>query len=257
MNDERRLPTRVAAIVPAKDEGDSISATVAAIRTIPEVDLVVVVDDGSSDSTAGLAQAAGALVVRHDTNHGKGAALESGAAAVAQHEARERLGRSSETPLDPPRALLFVDADLKETAAETRPLIAPVLDGVVDMTVAVLPPQGAGGGRGRVVRVARSGIEKATGWAPLQPLSGMRCLRREAFDVAMPLAEGWGVETGMTIDVMTAGLTVAEVPCDLQHRVSPATVKGMLHRARQMRDVLLALHERGMLRDAKDRTRKQ
>ena len=89
------------------------------------------------------------------------------------------------------------------------------------MTIATLPPQKtAGGGRGFVVRLARKGIEDLTGFEAKQPLSGMRCLSRAAFDSATPLARGWGVEVGLTVDVLLAGLRVEEVPCELHHRVS-------------------------------------
>jgi hypothetical protein len=122
-----------------------------------------------------------------------------------------------------------------------------VLAGEADMTIAVLPPQRApGGGRGLVVNLARRGIERATGWTPTQPLSGMRCLTREAFEAARPLARGWGVETGLTIDLLRAGLRVREVPCELHHRVTGRDWRAQLHRARQYRDVWLALVRRGV-----------
>ena len=142
----------------------------------------------------------------------------------------------------PPRALLFVDGDLAGTAANTAPLTVPVLAGEADMTIALLPAQSApGGGRGLVVNLSRKGILRATGWTATQPLSGMRCLTREAFEAARPLARGWGVETAMTIDLLTAGFRVAEVPCDLQHRVSGTDLAAQLHRGSQYRDVALAL----------------
>jgi hypothetical protein len=110
------------------------------------------------------------------------------------------------------------------------------------MTIAVLPRQQAsGGGHGFVVRLARKGIQRLAGWTSTQPLSGMRCLSREAFDAASPLARGWGAEVGLTIDVLGAGMRVLEVPCDLQHRVSGSDWTGQVHRARQYRDVWLAL----------------
>ncbi len=73
----------------------------------------------------------------------------------------------------------------------------------------------------------------------------MRCLTRAAFDAAQPLAARWGVETALTIDILRAGLRVAEVPVALQHRVSGTDLRGQLHRAAQYRDVWRALAARG------------
>ena len=228
----------VAVVIPAKDEAQRIAATVAAARTIPGVDLVVVVDDGSGDATSQLAREAGAVVERHPRNRGKAAAMTTGAARVA----REDTGRT-------PRHLLFVDADLEATAVNLSVLVPPVATGSADMTIAVLPPQKqAGGGRGFVVRLARKGIHDLTGWRATQPLSGMRCLSRAAFEAATPLARGWGVEVGLTVDVLARGLRVQEVPCELHHRVSGSDWRGQVHRARQYRDVWLALAARRLRR---------
>jgi glycosyltransferase involved in cell wall biosynthesis len=226
----------VAAIIAAKDEAERIAATISAVRQIAGVDLVIVVDDGSSDATGPLASEAGAVVVSHHRNRGKAAAMATGAMVAADRDASDpaATGRA--------RHLLFVDADLGGSAANLAALIAPVASGEAHMTVATLPPQlTAGSGHGFVVRLARNGIEHLTGWTPVQPLSGMRCLSRQAFDAASPLARGWGVEVGLTIDVLEAGLRVLEVPSELQHRVSGSDWRGQLHRARQYRDVWLAL----------------
>ncbi len=230
----------VAVIIPAKDEAERIEATVRAATTIAGVDLVIVVDDGSSDRTGELAAAAGARVLRHPVNQGKAAAMQSGAQAVAVAE--RATSRS-------PRALLFIDADLGDSAINTAPLTLPVLAGEADMTIAILPAQAsAGGGRGFVVNLARKGIVEATGWTPTQPLSGMRCLSREAFEAALPLAAGWGVEVGLTVDLLRAGLRVQEVPCELHHRVTGKDLAAQLHRAKQYRDVARALAARRVKR---------
>lgn len=233
----------VAAVIPAKDEAARIAATVAAVRRLEGVDLVLVIDDGSHDDTGEIARAAGAFVGTHRRNRGKAAALATGAAYVAD---RDRTAPSADGT---PRALLFVDADLESSAANLGVLLTPIISGDADMTIAILPPQlRAGGGHGLVIRLARDGIARHTGWTPTQPLSGMRCLSREAFDAALPLARGWGVETGLSIDVLAAGLRVQEVPCELHHRVSGTDWRGQVHRARQYRDVWLALAARRSLR---------
>jgi glycosyltransferase involved in cell wall biosynthesis len=236
-------PDAFAVVVPAKDEAARIEGTVTAALRIPGAKAVVVVDDGSSDDTGRRAAAAGADVVRHPRNRGKGAAMTTGAKRVAELQG-DPAGDGSGA-----WALLFVDADLEESAVETAPLARPVLAGEADMTIAVLPPQRApGGGRGLVVGLSRRGIERATGWTPTQPLSGMRCLTREAFEAARPLARGWGVETGLTIDLLRAGFRVREVPCALHHRVTGRDWHAQLHRARQYRDVWLAIAARRLRR---------
>ncbi len=232
-------PQRVAAVIPAKDEAERIAATIAGVQTIQGISLVVVVDDGSSDDTAGIAEAAGAVVVRHERNRGKAAAMATGARRVAQEE--HVTGTTGD-----PHALLFVDADLEDTARNLGVLVPPVLTDSADMTIAILPPQASsGGGRGLVVRLSRRGIERFTGFRATQPLSGMRCLTRAAFDAAQPLAARWGVETALTIDILRAGMRVLEVPVALQHRVSGTDLRGQLHRAAQYRDVWRALAVRG------------
>ncbi len=85
------LVASVAVVIPAKDEAARIAATVAAARTIDGVDLVVVVDDGSTDQTAALATGAGATVTRHQRTRGKAAAMQTGADLVRLLDQEEGL----------------------------------------------------------------------------------------------------------------------------------------------------------------------
>ena len=218
-------------VIPAKDEGDRIAATVKAALELPGAGLVVVVDDGSSDGTGRAAEQAGARVVRHSRNRGKGAAMETGAEAV----------RLLDEGRDHPRHLLFLDADLAETAREAAPLVEPVRAGRADMTIAAFSTTVKLGGHGFVVRLSREGIRRATGWEATQPLNGQRCLTRAAFDAALPLAAGFGVETALTIDLLRKGFRVEEVEVPLAHRATGTDWRAQLHRARQFRDVARAL----------------
>ncbi|GAA4954773.1 hypothetical protein GCM10023224_45310 [Streptomonospora halophila] len=228
---------RTAVVIAARDEEVLIGATVRAAAGLPGADLVVVVDDGSRDRTAAVAGAAGARVLRHGANRGKGAAMETGAEGVRRVECAER-GSGA-------RHLLFLDADLGTSAARAAPLVEPVCSGAADMTIALLPATRQRlGGRGAVVSLAREGIRSATGWEPEQPLSGQRCLTRAAFEAARPLAAGFGAETGMTVDLLRAGLAVVEVEVPLEHRPTGTGPRAQLHRARQLADVARALAER-------------
>ncbi|HUR07106.1 MAG TPA: glycosyltransferase [Nonomuraea sp.] len=224
--------TDTAVIIPAKDEADRIGATVTAALALPGVDLVVVVDDGSADQTGRVARAAGARVVRHSRNRGKAAAMESGAEAVRLLD--------GETP----HHLLFLDADLGETARAAAPLIEPVRSGTADMTIAVFVTRVRLGGHGLVVRLSRDGIRRATGFDPAQPLNGQRCVTRDAFEAARPLAHGFGVETALTIDLLRKGYRVEEVEVEMAHRATGTDWRAQVHRARQLRDVARALATR-------------
>ncbi len=245
----------VAVVIAAKDEEARIGATVAAARSIPGVVLVVVVDDGSTDRTAVVARSAGAKVARHRRNQGKAAAMQTGAATVQTAELAGAGGgvgggRAGQSRL----LLLFLDADLEGSATSAAPLVGPVSAGDADMTIALLPEQAtAGGGHGLVVSLARNGIRQATGWEATQPLSGQRCLTPEAFAAAGPLAGGFGVETGLTIDLLRQDFRVLEVACDLHHRVTGGDLRSQVHRGRQYRDVALALARRGVLPQRLDR----
>ena len=104
---------RLTLVLPALDEGDRIAASVLRLRDeLADVDVeILVVDDGSSDDTARAAQAAGARVVRHDVNRGKGAAVRTGVLAASG------------------RAVAFLDADLAYPPAQVRVILAAIEDG--------------------------------------------------------------------------------------------------------------------------------
>jgi glycosyltransferase involved in cell wall biosynthesis len=230
------LPHDVAVVIAARNEADRIASTVAAAAGLVGVGLVVVVDDGSTDATAAVAERAGAAVMRHPGNRGKGTAMETGAEAVRLVDQREHRDR--------PRHLLFLDADLGDTAGQAGPLMGPVTAGTADMTIAVFAATVKLGGHGLVVGLSGAGIRRATGWQPRQPLNGQRCLTRAAFEAARPLAHGWGVETALTIDLLRQGLRITEVEVELGHRATGTGLRAQLHRAHQLTDVARALAAR-------------
>jgi Glycosyl transferase family 2 len=206
---------RVTALVPARDEEDVVAQTVEALRTLP-VDDVVVVDDGSSDATSAAALTAGATVLRIPGHAGKGGAMEG---------ALDRL--------PPADVWLFADADLGTSAQGLGVLLDVVTAGRADMAIAMFPPQ-AGGGMGTVKRASAAAIRMLSRYGAEAPLSGQRAITAICLAAVRPLAGGFGVETGMTIDAVRAGFRVVEIPVPgLTHRATGRTFRGFLHRGRQ------------------------
>lgn len=227
-----RGAVRIAAIIPAKNEEQRLAATIEAVRKVAGIELIVVVDDGSTDATAAVARKAGAMLAAHPSSRGKGAAMATGVKTLRQAGVDNHL-------------LVFLDADLGESAVHTDALIAPVVSGEAAMSIAVLPrATGDVGGHGFVMALARDGIKQATGREVVAPLSGQRCLTPAAYVAAEPLATGWGVEVGMTIDVLRAGMDVVEVDVPFGHRVTGHDLGAQIHRAKQWRDVARALAAR-------------
>jgi hypothetical protein len=230
----------VLALVAAKDEAQRVGATVRALRELPGVTEVLVVSDGSTDATAARALQAGAHCLDLPRNLGKGGAVNAGLAAL--------MGRVAERVSPEPAALLLADADLAETAGRLGRLLEPVLAGEADLAIADLPPQPGAGGFGVAMGLARWGMERATGRRMAEPLSGQRAIRWEALPALLPFAPGFGIEVGMTIDALRAGLRVVEVEVDLHHNPTGKDLSGILHRARQARAITRELTRRNAWR---------
>ena len=239
----------VTVVIPAYNEEAVIARTVARARALPGVTRVIVVDDGSTDKTAETAAAAGAEVLRAGTNLGKGGALKLGIQAAQRGVAqggtvREEVARDEAVKGRPAQdgVLLILDADLGETAGEGEKILAPVLAGEADLCIGRLPAPRKKAGCGFVRTLATAGITLLTGLKVTAPLSGQRALSpRAVAALDNRFAPGFGVETGMIIDLARKKMVIKEVPVEMAHRETGWDLKSCLHRARQFRDVLLAL----------------
>jgi len=92
---------RAMAVIPAKDAASTVGSVVRGLEAVLPGLEVIVVDDGSSDATAEAAAAAGARIVRHEVNQGKGAALQSGFDAAVASGADAVLALDADGQHDP------------------------------------------------------------------------------------------------------------------------------------------------------------
>jgi glycosyltransferase involved in cell wall biosynthesis len=219
-------------LVAAHNEADRIGATLAALKAaFPGADMVVG-DDASTDATQEVALAGGAEVVSRARPHGKGGNMTAAAAAV--------IDRAAEP--DAP-VFLLCDGDLGQSAGHLRALVDSVEAGECDLAIAAFRHR-VGGGFGIALRYAARAIERLCGYSPIAPISGQRALSPAAMRAAYPFAAGYGMEIGITVDVVRAGLEVREIELDLEHRPTGKTLAGFLHRARQLRDFRRAYRAR-------------
>ena len=237
-------------IVTAYNEADLIEATLAALAAAFPGAPVFVGDDGSSDATAALADAAGARVVRSERVIGKGGAATLAAraalAAAREHRALAHKGTAALTnqpapagaaaaPSDRGPVFVLCDGDLGASAAALTALAAAVAAGEADLAIAAFRRR-VGGGFGLALGFARWAIRRRCGLVTTAPISGQRALSESALADVLPFARGFGMEIGMTIDAVRGGYRVKEVALDLSHRASGRTLAGFVHRARQLLD---------------------
>ncbi|MEA2691763.1 MAG: hypothetical protein QOJ16_1150 [Acidobacteriota bacterium] len=160
------VPPRVAAIVPAYNEQETLAAVLSVLASAALIDEVIVVSDGSTDETVEIARAMGVKTIHLLKNHGKGMAMAVGVAHTG-------------API-----LVFVDGDILNLTHEMlEELIRPVKDGRSEMNVGIR-------NRGSLLNAIH------VNFGPL--LSGIRCLKREVFE-AVPEedVEGFAIETGL------------------------------------------------------------
>ena len=220
----------LAVIVAARNEADRIGDTLAALRGALPGAALWVADDASDDGTADAAMVAGAQVVSRGRPHGKGGNVTAAAEAAL-----------SSAP--PPDVVLLCDGDLGPTAGRLGSLVEAVEEDRCDLAVAAFSRR-VGGGFGVALGFARWAIRRRCGFEARAPISGQRAIRVDALRRVLPLAAGFGMEVGMTIDAVRAGYRVAEYELDLAHRATGRSIQGFAHRARQLFDFVAAYSAR-------------
>ncbi len=198
--------TLTAALIPAYNEDRFIGSVV--LKAKRYVDLVVVVDDGSKDDTAALAEAAGAFVIRQ-ANAGKAGAVNAGLEYLREQH---------------PAAVILLDGDGQHDARDIPLLLRPVLEGAVDLVVGSRflgvesnTPKWRVAGQ-QALTVATN---LASGVALTDSQNGFRALSSKALDSMHFRTNGFSIESEMQFLVKQHALTVAEVPISVNYDEKP------------------------------------
>ena len=203
-------PLRVVAVIAAFNEGANIREVV--LGTRPHVDAVIVVDDGSTDDTAAAAEAAGAEVVRHVGNRGKGVAVRSGLAAVR--------GRGFSH-------VLLMDGDLQHRPADVPRLLEAAAAGDADVIVGARSFDRAQMPASRYWSnvIGSWALGGLVGVSIRDTQSGFRLIRLAALEALTLTSTGYEIETEMLIRLARRGAVVREVPVALAYDGAPSKLR--------------------------------
>ena len=194
----------IVAALPAYNEEKTIAkVTIGALR---HVDKVLIVDDGSSDETAEIAEKLGAIVIKHQRNLGKGGTVQT----------MFNWARTNHVDI-----LVTLDADGQHRPDEIPKVLSPVIEGRADICIgsrfleqASEMPKYRRWGAGVIGGVVRS----VSGLAVMDTESGFRAYGGKALSVLRPSEMGMGAEAGLLLQASEKGLTITEVPINVAYK---------------------------------------
>ena len=180
----------VSVIIPAYNEEKTVGHVVKVVKSLNYITEVIVVDDGSTDQTAIMAIDAGAIIINHIKNRGKGAAIKTGF-------------KNSKGDI-----VVFLDADIKNlTKSQVDNIIKPIMNGEADITKTKFKREA-----GRVTELTAKPLLNF--FFPEikfdQPLSGQFAAKR-SFLNKIKLEDDYGVDVGIVLDADVMGMRVKEV----------------------------------------------
>jgi glycosyltransferase involved in cell wall biosynthesis len=210
----------ISVIIPAYNEQDRILKTLDSLKGIERIKEIIVVDDGSTDSTYQVLKPLEdikLLQIRY--NKGKGNAVRYALDYVSND------------------LVALLDADLCESASEVQKLIDSVKPGEKAIIIGRLAPPQKKGGFGIVKKVSCSGFKALTSQKIDSLLSGQRILPLD-FLKSIDIPNGFGLEFKITLEGVRKGFELIEIPVNMTHRETGKDFTGFLHRGKQCLDII-------------------
>lgn len=198
---------RATVIVPAHNEAESISFVLGELQALGQDVEIIVIDDGSTDSTSEVASRFRCRIFQHDGNKGKAEAIRTGIAAASSEK------------------LIFIDAD-GTYPAQAVPALIDALDSYDLVTGRRTFSKENIRLTNRVGNwLFKTAIKGLYGYRPNDPLTGLYGLRRS---VALQMrldSEGFGIETEMCAKAAAMRLRTLEVPIDYRERIGESKLR--------------------------------
>lgn len=198
-------------VIPAFNEQAAIGGVVE--KSLQYADDVLVVDDGSSDNTSEIARNAGANVLTHPTNYGKGVALRD---AFSQIEGYD--------------IVVTIDGDGQHNPDEIPILIKPIIDNNADFVNGSRYLNGFDKNTPAYRRVGQRVLDIATnitaGTKVTDSQSGFRAFKGDTISCYKFRDPGFGIESEMIADAAENNLRIVEVPITVKYDVENSSTKG-------------------------------
>lgn len=210
------VPQFITVVLPAYEEEVSIGSMVLLAKL--HADKVIVVDDGSSDRTADIARKAGAEVIVHEINKGKGGALKTG------FEAAVKMGAD---------VIVTMDADAQHNPADIPKITTPIIKDEADIVNGSRYLNCKDKNTPAYRRVGQTVLDRATninsGLKITDSQSGFRAFAASTVDIFRFNTNGMAIESEMLADAGKAGLRIKEVEITVRYDVNGSTKKPIQH----------------------------
>jgi glycosyltransferase involved in cell wall biosynthesis len=205
----------ILAAIPAYNEEIAIGSVI--LRTKQYVDTVIVIDDGSRDATSSVAELAGADVLHHDNNQGKGASL------------RDAILKARQLDAD---ILVCLDADGQHNPDEIPRLLSPIRNGQADMVIGsrFLEIQNVVPGYRRAGQQILNSLTNSISQTKVtDSQSGFRAFSKKAITTLSLTENGIGIESCLQHAADDLHLTIMEVPVTCRYDVEHGSKMNPVH----------------------------